>query len=548
MTTVNCPKCDEQVRMPADASAEARVQCPLCADEFELSEALDQLAPMLVVLHDPGRAYAVTSPLEKSYAEAEIDLAAESEDESESESESGTPEFSFEAPSPARAATPAFSFENGSATSGAAGSASSRRARSQRPQKSAVKEILKVVGGGVVGLTIGQLILWWLPGDLKKDPLELGPKIPAFASFLVSPKFRAGAVAKVGNPPASPGKTTGTTFPSFGGFADNGSSQLPSSSFDGLIDPNDVPASKKKKKKNSTPAKNSVATGTPALDASEADTGSGQADGVDGGADPLAPLVSEEDIFGPKPQLDVPMINLESFPTATEPAAPQKTPPGETGDTTPSGSPPAVEPTTPPDVPDTTPPPATTGDFATVRNAPVISPDELSSRLSGAVSASIAMDTAAEPMPKLNKEFYVTLAKLGEAITFFEQTSATNQFDEVGKFALEVGKQPAKLDLIGKAAPNWMKLTRPHNGLAVCGTVESIDFAAPYYVTSLVMPNKNVLKVVSIKDPAGDYQPQDKVLVLGSILESPQQDLKDYQGEEATVVLDGFHVRLPNAE
>jgi hypothetical protein len=62
------------------------------------------------------------------------------------------------------------------------------------------------------------------------------------------------------------------------------------------------------------------------------------------------------------------------------------------------------------------------------------------------------------------------------------------------------------------------------------------------------MPNKSVLKVVSINDPSGDYQRQDKILVLGSILDSPQQDLKDYQGEATRVILDGLHATLPNAE
>jgi hypothetical protein len=64
----------------------------------------------------------------------------------------------------------------------------------------------------------------------------------------------------------------------------------------------------------------------------------------------------------------------------------------------------------------------------------------------------------------------------------------------------------------------------------------------------LVLPNKSVHKIVSINDPSGDYQPQDKILVLGSILDAPQQNLENYQGEATTVILDGLHATLPTAE
>lgn len=543
MTTVNCPKCDEQVRMPDNASAQARVQCPLCADEFELSEALAGLAPMLVVLDDPGRAFAGSLAAGTSFAEADQVGEAESDDAS--------PDFSFESSLTERAATPAFSFEDGSASSGKPGATSARRARSQRPQKSAVKEILKVVGGGVIGLTIGQLILWWLPGNLKKDPFELGPKVPAFAAFLVSPPFRAASVANKDGDARIEKNSPTPASTSFGGFTAGGDAQLPSSSFEGMLDPADIPndnpqtKNKKKKSNNGGGSKVSVAKADPALDADDPGGAVEPVAGESGNSDPLAPLASEEDIFGGKPEVPVPMVNLNAFPTATDPAPPKEPQPGDSGDSIPPIPPPAVEPAT-------TPPAVPTGDFEGVRNAPTISLDQLSTRLSGAVSASIAMDTSSsEPPAKqktLTRDFYLTLAELGEAITFVDQASATSQFEEVGKFALEIGKQADKLDLIGKVAPIWMKNNRPHNGLVVCGTVESIEFAAPYYVTSLVLPNDDTLKVVSVNDPSGDYKPQNKVLVLGSILDAPQQNLKNYPGQEKTIILDGLHARLPATE
>jgi len=86
----------------------------------------------------------------------------------------------------------------------------------------------------------------------------------------------------------------------------------------------------------------------------------------------------------------------------------------------------------------------------------------------------------------LAKEFYTSLAGLGEAITFVDQASAATQFDEVGKFALEVGKHAAKLELIGKVAPDvaeyWNKrdskfrvAVRERIRTAICAVLDRDD-------------------------------------------------------------------------
>lgn len=44
--------------------------------------------------------------------------------------------------------------------------------------------------GGIAGLVLGQLVLWWLPEPYRTDPLGLGPKIPQSVSFLAPPSIR----------------------------------------------------------------------------------------------------------------------------------------------------------------------------------------------------------------------------------------------------------------------------------------------------------------------------------------------------------------------
>jgi hypothetical protein len=481
---------------------------------------------MLVVLSDPEAADSALSSAPESDTGTELVI------DSDGQGDSATPEFSIEESDSETADVPAFSFEDG--TAGASGSMTARRARAQRHQKSALKEMIKVVGGGVIGLTIGQLILWWLPGDLKRDPIDLGPKIPSFAAFLVHPDFRADSIAKKkdGEEAAQP-TPLGPTGDQFD-FRTADNNTLPSSSFGGLIDTKqDLDDTKKM---NNDDASVAGEEGSP-----------GQlTDPSDDSSDPLK-TETGDDIFSGKPDFEIPQINLQAFPTA-----PEDSQPSDNDTPIPDISPPTVDPSTTSPVPTpSTPRQAEPSEFNGVRNAPSISVDQLSSRLTLAVSASIAMDTPSSESANqltLAKDFYMTMAGLGEAITFVDQVSAPDAVNEVGKFALEVGKQADKLDLIGKVAPSWMKNRRPHNGLVVCGIVDSIDFTAPYYVTSLVLPNKSVHKIVSINDPSGDYQPQDKILVLGSILDAPQQNLENYQGEATTVILDGLHATLPTAE
>jgi hypothetical protein len=485
-------------------------------EEFDLAKALDRLAPMLVVLSDPGAADPAVSDTDPVFD-------SDGDGEADGDGKTARPEFSFEEPDSKPVSTPAFAFEDGSA--GASGSMTARRARSQRHQKSALKEMIKVVGGGVIGLTFGQLILWWLPGDWKRDPIDLGPKVPSFLAFVVHPDFRADAVVKK-NGEATPRQLPGPAESRFE-FKNSGGSELPESSFGGLIDTK--PDQDRNKKRN----RNKKGRGE-----------GGLPDGTSSGD--LSPLKTEtqNEISGTTSGIEVPQINLRAFPTDVDGQ------PSDNDNSIPTIPPPTLDPFATPQPAATQP--AATGEFTGVRNAPKISLDQLLSRLAGAMSASVAMDTpptgSTPSQLSLARDFYVTMAGLGEAITFVDQFSATDEFNKVGKFALEVGKQKAKLDLIGKVAPSWMKNNRPHNGLVVCGVVESIEFTAPYYVTTLVLQNESVHQVVSLNDPSGDYQPQDKILILGSILDTPRQNLENYQGDATTVILDGLHATLPNAE
>jgi hypothetical protein len=51
--------------------------------------------------------------------------------------------------------------------------------------------LIKIGLGGIVGLIIAQLILWWLPGNWRRDPFGLASHIPAALQFVLPQPLRA---------------------------------------------------------------------------------------------------------------------------------------------------------------------------------------------------------------------------------------------------------------------------------------------------------------------------------------------------------------------
>ena len=172
MTIVACPKCADSVVLPGRASPRATVRCPLCQEEFPLAEVLDKMPPALIVVDDPDAAAA--GPLA---ATAAAPLFAE-------------PESNGGGFAP-------LSIENAASAAPPATAARRRRpaAAAKRKPKSPVAEGVKIVLGGVAGLVIAQVILWWI-GSAKEWPSKradisgLAPKVARFAPWIVPERYR----------------------------------------------------------------------------------------------------------------------------------------------------------------------------------------------------------------------------------------------------------------------------------------------------------------------------------------------------------------------
>ena len=66
--------------------------------------------------------------------------------------------------------------------------------RTKLQHRSGMWAAAKVILGGVAGLAIGQLLLWWLPPPYRSDPLNLAERLPSQVDFLAPKGLRVETV------------------------------------------------------------------------------------------------------------------------------------------------------------------------------------------------------------------------------------------------------------------------------------------------------------------------------------------------------------------
>lgn len=171
----NCPKCKEAIRVP-DVDPAQEVRCPLCSCEYLMKEIFDRLPPMLELVGNSSPNEPVGIQIDDGISDLEIKHA---------DPKSNGP---------------------------------SNYQRQRRPERSAFKEILKVIGGGVVAIPIGILCVWWFAG---RDPFDLSEKVSQYAPWIVPEKLRGGdqggdldpqssSRSDNGNPTVDPNETNKT--------------------------------------------------------------------------------------------------------------------------------------------------------------------------------------------------------------------------------------------------------------------------------------------------------------------------------------------------
>ena len=180
MAIVRCPRCRDEVTVPPRATRKALVRCPLCLEQYLLAEALANAPPQLVIIGGEVETSAIAAPDEH-------------------------PEYRMAVPAHFEAPRAAVVFPRPVVQS---------RPRPRRQEKGGLVLLINYVVGGVMGLALGLLVLWW---GFRKDPLELGPPFAQYVPWIVPVQFQGklnGQSATLPSENASSAKPKAATNPS----------------------------------------------------------------------------------------------------------------------------------------------------------------------------------------------------------------------------------------------------------------------------------------------------------------------------------------------
>jgi hypothetical protein len=186
--TTLCPKCNQAVALPDNASAQAEVRCPLCSAEYVLADALPQDAPSLILIHDANvelephddlnlgseQPAGDAADTQIDFAPAQGDAATDEEPQWQSPAADESSEFAgpptIEPESPLQhtddVGTEAETAVESPAT---AGKPATRPGRKKRRGPPAIVHIAGIIIFGFIGLVLGYFILKWMGNPAVKD-------------------------------------------------------------------------------------------------------------------------------------------------------------------------------------------------------------------------------------------------------------------------------------------------------------------------------------------------------------------------------------------
>ncbi|MCH2124295.1 MAG: hypothetical protein MK165_05860 [Pirellulaceae bacterium] len=489
MTTAACPQCNDNVSIPPEASAEAEVQCPLCKETFFLSEMLEKLPPALIILDDPAAqtfqspsevsAFAITAgeKAEHNNLATEIDLnIAESSAFGSSESQP-------------RTHVPA-------------GSSSAKLTTSTRPrrkQNSLAKEGFKVLMGGIIGISLGQLILWWIPisslGIHQRDPANIGRElanIPPF-TYIIPASVREHASSGTSNTdnlnrshePATPEANAHGDIPTLSGLS-------------------------------------APTTETPNININEPQPSQGKQDLEDPAENQTTP---GQDTVGRNTQpatINAPEIGIAKI--------------GDDRKASDTNNPPSEE----------------NLRLVGVIDAPTMLPTDLRNALRLVRSAGqnwreLGRNASISQKRKSLSKLYEALALVGHVVTFLDpnEQESINLQEDLITWMEDFRNDTKTVQALGSWSTRWLDQTdRKNEGIFLFGDVTAIQQQGTFFEISLEVSipkqKPKTLSIVSAIDPSLIINVGEPLIAFGSIVEQPLENLGGYQGTADLVVFLGY--------
>lgn len=561
MITVSCPKCSDQVTVPASAPRSARVRCPLCQEEYDLADALAQLPPALIVISpslvdEPVLAAVggMDSPTGSQIGSA-IDHGFDSHLEGGSGKgysshvlEAGTAQLDAGPSHEEKVSAPTPAFRSSP--------------RPKRKEKSMVGEVVKIVLGGVVGIGLAIVILWWVAGV----DLGLAPTV-AKVSWLrwvlpqkILDKVEKNEGIKEENPTdLQPLETDKGNRNDPAGSTPNKSGKLGSDPrFNEALKTSEEPKASSKFDKPQTTKSGAKSEDKDPFDVSDPFAPETKASGsLDDlkienplssaskpSTKPSAPAKSELTLPTEKPGSEDPFKLPEEKPTPVKPAEPAEEKPKEKKpavDKPAKENPKEEKPAEKPTEPAETPP----------QQTPVAA-GKLAEGIDAANIAAKAFDDTDAADKDARKTAVVALynayAGLGHTVeqTNLEDADNAEKLPALRQTLVQAANEPVKLNSIGALAARKLDAADGDPGILLAGTVKDFRAAGSQFETTLeLVRDKRLVTVVSVKNPQDSYKVDDQVLILGSIVRDPKEKLAGYKGEAAIVVKCGHAMVLP---
>jgi hypothetical protein len=539
MNIVRCPRCLDDVTIPLRASPKALVRCPLCLEEYLLSEALGGLPPALEVLD--GSDTADEPALIGASAAA---VGADYGGGSDYSLSGGGYDAAFDSSAPARpaAARPVVT-----------------GARPKKKERSALAEMFKIVGGGVLGLALGYIVLLWALG---LDVLQLGPKVAPYAPWLVPARFHGKpATDSTASADTSGTDTSGTDTSGTDTSGTDTSGAEMSGNSGGMVDTSgdSTPApevgkksGKKKKSKRGDPSESDV---TPAAGETDSTPRSFESDTATGLPDSsLSPI--------PLPEPDLRPLLPEVNPSPESKANTEERPtakPADATDPTPTVEPETTEKPQPERTSEKPAPTATEKPEVKPEPDPVPAEDKApptAEELAAAVGAVTERYTKvqessglpAEVRRQLYTDMYQAASDVGGLISRVDssQDAFSTAVAELKSTLGGLAEQPGKVSALKALTDNNLPQRKHDEGVLLAGAAQGFESAGSLFACKF-QAGKSMAEttLVSFTDPAEFCQAGDELLVVGRVVENPAKNLRGYEGEAERVVLLGYAVSVP---
>jgi len=160
-----CPQCHELVMIPQGLAVDAAVCCPICQSEYPLSLTVGGVPPALAPVAVQGAAESAGVPPWDTLAAAEVEQPSGEVGQLPEDDDEEAIDAALFSGLVKHTASPPQKVPKKPKRIGASGAAALAKRRSRfGAQGSPLRKLLGVIGGGLLGLTIGYYLLNWIGG------------------------------------------------------------------------------------------------------------------------------------------------------------------------------------------------------------------------------------------------------------------------------------------------------------------------------------------------------------------------------------------------